>query len=77
MLNEGWMTDGNVTRWFSPDDMYDAKKDGFWSCPPPARQSSVERPDGPHRMNPREYYAFMDDLKRGIVTFTFQKKDGT
>lgn len=24
------MTNGDITRWFSADDVYDAKKDGFW-----------------------------------------------
>lgn len=70
MLNEGWMTDGNVTRWFSPDDEYDAKKDGFHHCPPPVKDEKPT-PTGPHRMDAREYHQFIDDLNRGIVTFTF------
>lgn len=26
------MTNGEVTIWVSDDDVYDAKKDGFWFC---------------------------------------------
>lgn len=80
-VNEAWMTDGNTTKWFSDDDVYDAKKDGFRFTSRPSQQSATSQRAtsliGPHRMQPREYYAFIDDLKRGQVVFKYQKKDGT